>query len=128
MATRSFIARFNPETDMYESIYCHWDGYPQGVGVTLRDKYDSTESVALLMELGDISSLSDTIGDTRNSSYRLRGDTNIDAKPFRWMSEMIEYYRSVSCEYGYIWEDGTWSCYTLNPQVINLYEMESANV
>lgn len=129
MATRSFIARFNPETETYESIYCHWDGYPQGVGVTLRDKYNSTESVALLMELGDISSLRETIDQTREDSYRLRGDTNVDAKLFRWMSEMIEHYRNLSCEYGYIHEDYKWTCYALNPQEIDLSTMESfANV
>ena len=128
MATRSFIARFNPETEMYESIYCHWDGYPQGVGVTLRDKYDSTESAALLMELGDISSLRETIGQTGEESYRLRGDSDVDAKIFRFSSEMIEYYRSMSCEYGYIFRDGKWECYALDPQEINLYEMENADV
>lgn len=129
MATRSFIARFNPETEMYESIYCHWDGYPQGVGVTLRDKYDSTESAALLMELGDISSLRETIGQTREESYRLRGDSDVDAKIFRFSSEMIEYYRSMSCEYGYIFRDGKWECYALDPQEIDLSTMESfANV
>jgi hypothetical protein len=125
MATRSFIARFNPETDMYESIYCHWDGYPQGVGVTLRDNYSYGDSPAVLISFGDISSLRDTLFETQKEAYKLRGDSDVDAKIFRFMSEMIEYYRNMSCEYGYIFRDGTWTCYALDPQEIDLSTMES---
>ena len=125
MATRSFISRFNPETDMYESIYCHWDGYPQGVGVTLRDNYSYGDSPAVLMKFGDISSLRDTLAETMAEAYKLRGDSDTEAKIFRFMSEMIEYYRGMSCEYGYIWRDGKWTCYALDPQEINLEEMEA---
>jgi hypothetical protein len=129
MATRSFIARFNPETDMYESIYCHWDGYPQGVGVTLRDNYSYGDSPAVLISFGDISSLRDTLAETMAEAYKLRGDSDVDAKIFRFMSEMIEYYRSMSCEYGYIWRDSKWTCYALDPQEIDLSTMETfANV
>lgn len=129
MATRSFISRFNPETEMYESIYCHWDGYPQGVGVTLRDNYSYGDSPAVLMKFGDISSLRDTLAETMAEAYKLRGDSDTEAKIFRFMSEMIEYYRGMSCEYGYIWRDGKWTCYALDPQEINLEEMEAfANV
>ena len=129
MATRSFISRFNPETEMYESIYCHWDGYPQGVGVTLRDNYSYGDEPAVLMKFGDISSLRDTLFETMKEAYKLRGDSDVDAKIFRFMSEMMEYYRNMSCEYGYIWRDGKWTCYALDPQEINLEEMEAfANV
>ena len=129
MATRSFISRFNPETEMYESIYCHWDGYPQGVGVTLRDNYSYGDSPAVLMKFGDISSLKPTLFETMKEAYKLRGDSDVDAKIFRFMSEMMEYYRNMSCEYGYIWRDGKWTCYALDPQEINLEEMEAfANV
>ena len=129
MATRSFISRFNPETEMYESISCHWDGYPQGVGVTLRDNYSYGDSPAVLMKFGDISSLKPTLFETQKEAYKLRGDSDVDAKIFRFMSEMMEYYRGMSCEYGYIWRDGKWRCYALDPQEINLEEMEAfANV
>jgi hypothetical protein len=129
MATRSFISRFNPETEMYESIYCHWDGYPQGVGVTLRDNYHNSVAAGQLMEIGDISSLRDTVVETQQEAYKNRGDTDVDAKPFRFMSEMMEYYRNMSCEYGYIWRDGKWLCYALDPQEVDLSTMETfANV
>lgn len=129
MATRSFISRYNDETEMYESIYCHWDGYPQGVGVTLRDNYHNGVAAGQLMTIGDISSLRDTVVETQQEAYKLRGDENVDAKIFRWKSEMIEYYRNMSCEYGYLWEDSKWQCYSLDPQEIDLSTMESfANV
>jgi len=81
------------------------------------------------MEFGDISSLKATLFETRKEAYKLRGDTDVDAKPFRFMSEMMEYYRNMSCEYGYIWRDGKWLCYALDPQEIDLSTMETfANV
>ena len=39
------------------SIYCHWDGYISGVGVTLQLAYNTAEKIEKLLELGDLSSL-----------------------------------------------------------------------
>ena len=107
MATRSFIARYNTDTNDYTAIYCHWDGYPEGVGVTLRDHYTTDTSVQELMALGDISSLGDTL--TETESYKMRGDTDTDARTFKTFDEVMDYYRESWCEYGYLWEsDETW--------------------
>jgi hypothetical protein len=125
MATRSFISHYDNKTETYESIYCHWDGYPQGVGVTLRDHYDSDRRVHALIAIGDISCLRNLQSVTEKEAYKLRGDTDVDAKLFRFRSEMIEYYRNMSCEYGYIWRDGKWQCLALDPQEIDLSTMES---
>ena len=121
MATRSFIARYNPDTEDYTAIYCHWDGYPTGVGLTLRDNYSTTESVDVLMKLGDISSLRDTLAETMTEAYRLRGDTNVDAVTHKYRHDIFDDFRNRSCEYGYIWKDGQWECYELDPRYINLY-------
>ena len=123
MATRSFISKYNPDTEDYTAIYCHWDGYPTGVGLTLRDHYNTDEKVSFLLEQGDISSLRDTVVETVESSYRTRGDTDVDARTFKSMHEMEEYYRSMWCEYGYMWHDGQWNCYGLNINTINLYDL-----
>lgn len=40
-----------------KSIYCHHDGYLDGVGLLLQTEYDNLEKVNNLVELGDISSL-----------------------------------------------------------------------
>ena len=55
MATRSRIGIVK-ENGTVESIYCHWDGYPENNGQLLLDNYDY-EMAQGLIELGDISSL-----------------------------------------------------------------------
>jgi hypothetical protein len=128
MATRSFIAKYDTDANVYDAIYCHWDGYPAGVGVTLRDHYDTDLWAKMLVNIGDISSLRDGFEDTERESYKKRGDTNVGPVVFKYFTQMVEHYRGMNCEYGYVWEDGKWNCYALDPQEINLYEMEDANV
>jgi hypothetical protein len=125
MATRSFIARYNPDTNDYTTIYCHWDGYPEGVGVTLRDHYTTDAKVKFLLDNGDISSLRDTVVETTEESYKNRGDRNTDSRTFNYRSEMMDYYRNMWCEYGYIWENsGSWTCVDLAAREINLYDIK----
>jgi hypothetical protein len=59
MATRSVIVIPTPEDteNPWTGIYCHWDGYPAGVGATLRQHYTDDEKVAALIKLGSISAL-----------------------------------------------------------------------
>ena len=38
MSTRSYIGKLLPGGSI-TGIYCHHDGYPEGVGVILRDHY-----------------------------------------------------------------------------------------
>ena len=56
MATRSRIGMEQPNGEV-RSIYCHWDGYPEGVGATLKEHYTNPEKVEALIALGDISVL-----------------------------------------------------------------------
>ena len=56
MATRSRIGMEMPNGEV-KSIYCHWDGYPEGVGATLQEHYTNPEKVEALIALGDISVL-----------------------------------------------------------------------
>ena len=60
MATRSRIALQLGE-DSFLSVYHHYDGYPQWLGVILRQKFNTREKVAELLDGGDISCIdSDT--------------------------------------------------------------------
>ena len=59
MGTRSFIGIEMPSGSIL-AIYCHWDGYPEGVGKTLLENYTDREKIMELLRLGDISSLSST--------------------------------------------------------------------
>ena len=56
MATRSRIGIENPDGTV-TSIYCHFDGYPNGVGKTLYIHYVDRSKVEDLISVGNISYL-----------------------------------------------------------------------
>lgn len=68
MSTRSMIAMLN-EDKTVTAIYCHFDGYVQGVGVTLLNHWNTTDRVRSLMELGDLSSLGIEVGQKQDFSF-----------------------------------------------------------
>lgn len=59
MATRSTIAIQNDDT--IRMIYCHWDGYPDGVGETLKKHYTDKNKINKLIDLGSLSYLGEKI-------------------------------------------------------------------
>ena len=63
MATRSVIAFRETDEQPIRAIYCHWDGSPDYVGRILHDHYQDVEKVRELIDLGDLSSLGETIGE-----------------------------------------------------------------
>ena len=75
MSTNSTITVRVSETQRL-SIYCHWDGYPTGVGAILKEHYNNTDKLKELMALGDLSSLGETLEESVFYG-RDRGETNI---------------------------------------------------
>ena len=61
MSTRSFIG-MQDSSGKILGIYCHHDGYPEGVGQTLMNHYKDPVKVKKLIELGAISILRPEIG------------------------------------------------------------------
>jgi hypothetical protein len=59
MSTRSLIAIRGK--DQYTSIYCHFDGSPEGVGQMLATHYATPEKVTALIALGDLSCLDENL-------------------------------------------------------------------
>jgi len=112
MATRSTIAIRTPEGTI-RSIYCHWDGYPDGVGATLNVHYNDPTKIAELISLGDLSSLDIEIGTFNDFGNRTegvclfygrdRGETGIEAVTHDTVDEWIAYRDDQGCEYGYLW-------------------------
>ena len=49
-----------PKGNAVLQIYCHWDGYPEGVGKALQSGYNSYEKVLALILGGDLSSIEDS--------------------------------------------------------------------
>ena len=55
MSTRSRIGILQKDLSV-KSVYHHWDGYPEWLGVTLEKQYNTEEKVAKLIDGGNMSS------------------------------------------------------------------------
>ena len=114
MATRSRIG-LQLTDDAILSVYHHWDGYPQWLGVTLKKKFNTREKVAELLDGGDISCCdSDTDWDRNEveSHVQYYNDRGEDTEPRLDLS--VEDYLDNGEEYAYIFEGGEWKCYDLH--------------
>lgn len=121
MSTNSIIA-VKQDDDQYETIYCHWDGYPTGVGASLLESYNSLELANQLVAGGDISSIAgqpDNVpkyyakrGSWGSSNWGSSADVDEpweDVKPTnRTMEEIQKWAKDGFCEYVYLFEDGEW--------------------
>ena len=115
MATRSRIG-LRLADDSILSVYHHWDGYPQWLGVTLNKKFNTFDKVAELIDGGDMSSCDSNddwdrkqLGDTRPLFYNERGEKT---EP-RLDTNEWEYFNNNE-EYAYIFENDSWTCYEVN--------------
>jgi hypothetical protein len=98
MATRSRIAVELPDGKV-KSVYCQWDGYPNGVGKDLLKRgFNSTREVEEFIDEGDRS--------TVDLSYNeWRGE---DCPPLEHNSAE-EFFKSDIEEYGYLYTiKGEW--------------------
>ena len=117
MATRSNIGIVNLDKSI-TGIYCHWDGYPEYVGKMLLNHYNNDDIVNGLMNLGDLSSLSEKLYSTDFHTFdepeegvcisygRDRGDTGSDSRTFEDLGEYEHFGSGV--DYQYLFEDGKW--------------------
>jgi hypothetical protein len=105
MATRSRIAIENQDGTV-DSIYCHFDGYVEGVGKTLFNHYDQ-EKLEKLLELGNISVLKESTEDTV-AYCRDRGE-DLHFKTFKDVEDLFENGFNSSEEYVYcLTKHGIW--------------------
>jgi hypothetical protein len=117
MATRSSItAKISDGT--FKSIYCHFDGYVDGVGKTLIDNYNTQEKVDALVLHGDMSSISESCEKPVGHSYetpvpgynvyygRDRGDKNTEARSGTTAAEALGVNEQ---EYDYFWDGAQWA-------------------
>jgi hypothetical protein len=96
MATRSNIAIENQDGTV-SSIYCHFDGYVEGVGEMLFEHYQSKEKLQELINLGDISQLNET-PETTIGYHRDRGEDYNEPSKYKSVEEFFE---SFEQEYAY---------------------------
>lgn len=100
MATRSYIAKQN-SNDTIAYIYCHFDGYLEGVGMRLFQHYTNETVIDKLLQLGGIRSLDtspDTIDDYPDDEATIVKDEQ----------ELIEHFKDSWCEYCYLFKDNEW--------------------
>ena len=115
MATRSRIGIELSNGDVL-SAYHHWDGYPQWLGKTLREKFNTTEKVSELIDGGDMSVCwSNERWDGKKTTnygpqyYSGRGE---DCPPR--VNTLVEYMTDKESgeEYHYLWSQkySSWVC------------------
>ena len=121
MATRSRIGLRLTE-DSILSVYHHWDGYPQWLGVTLQKKFNTFDKVAELIDGGDISccdSDSDLDLNKVDNHVQYYNDRGEKTEPRLDLNQ--EDFFANGEEYAYIFEpNGKWSCYDLHPTIPQL--------
>ena len=115
MATRSYIGRLTEDKQVF-FVYCHFDGYPSGVGTTLRENYDRPEDVFNLLSFGDISVLAPTV---EQSFFYGR-----DRKEPGTEQQQITYdeFMSEKIEYRYLFDEyiEEWSCYNMQGDLVEI--------
>ncbi len=115
MSTRSRIG-LELANDAVLSVYHHYDGYPQWLGVILRQKFNTREKVAELLDGGDISCIeSDTNWKREKVENHVQyyNDRGEDTEPRLDLS--LEDYLDNDEEYAYVFTlDHEWVCYDLH--------------
>lgn len=121
MATRSRIGLMLEDGTIMHS-YCHFDGYPNGVGHTLVENYSDIQKVEELLSFGDMSFLSPKVTPEGEHSFnnpekdvtvfygRDRGESDVDAV----ITSKDEYHsvKYSSCiDYLYLFSGGHWWVY-----------------
>lgn len=144
MSTRSIIATVTPEGKC-KAIYCHFDGYPEGVGQTLLDHYKDQNKINDLIALGGISSLAEEIScpeghsfETRKEGYTVayHRDRGEDLRIIELDS--IDELKTIDAwqDYTYLWDGEKWLIgevsstpkqpltEVINPTPVDIYEIK----
>ena len=129
MATRSRIGLQLADGNIL-SVYHHWDGYPQWLGVTLNNKFNTREKVAELIDGGDISccdSDSDWNLNKVENHVQYYNDRGDNTEP-RLDSNFDDYVKNGE-EYAYVFTlDHVWECYAIDRNYDDDYNVVGVNV
>ena len=106
MGTRSRIG-IQLKDDSILSVYHHWDGYPEWLGVKLEQLFYTRELVAELIDGGDMSSCYESDEHPVPKYYSDRGE---DAAPV--LDDTLEEYLENGEEFAYLFtKNNTWKCW-----------------
>lgn len=117
MATRSTIWYYDEDKQLYRGVYCHRDGYLEGVGKILLESFNFEEGARAIVERGACSDLKprlDPISDW-HSFYTPEPGTSVFYHRDRDAPLEIYEVRSVrriivdhAQEYNYLWANQEW--------------------
>ena len=123
MSTRSYII-LKEKDGSCSAIYCHWDGYPEGVGRVLSEHYTDEKKVRELISLGSLSSIGSVIGEKSELSRIILFGTNAPDQCYAYhrdrgedlnimkLTELPDPRKELDIEYFYYFENGNWYVYT----------------
>jgi hypothetical protein len=109
--------------DTYQTIYCHWDGYPERMLPMLSEHYNSRELANTLISYGDASSVYEKLDPTPGIVHtfedpedgvcvfyhRDRGEDWLSCRSVCYTKS--ELFKQAGFSYIYIFEDGQWNAY-----------------
>jgi hypothetical protein len=129
MSTNATITVVNRETGKASTIYNHWDGYPEGVGATLAEHYNSQELADKLVALGNVSNLDDSIDCPTGHTFctpvrgfsvfygRDRGEEDSEALVQDIDTFRLDDHAYGKQQYNYMFVDGKWIRATKIPAI-----------
>ena len=106
MSTRCRIAIQNKDQS-YNSIYCHFDGYPQHTGKLLAQYWTNIENVSSLINSGDVSVLDRSYQKTKfySREYNTAITQALIAKD---LDELLQQTQDCGGEYVYAYINNHW--------------------
>ena len=111
MSTRSRIGCTQCDGTI-KSVYCHSDGYLDGVGKTLLESYCDPTKIDALIALGDLSSLGSDLLFNTQAYMRDRSETGCEAIESLNVTAFIEVADGSDAEYAYLWADSQWTVWS----------------
>jgi len=126
MSTNSTIT-VQVSSNEFLTVYCHWDGYLDGVGATLKKHYRTLKDVLELVKLGDVSALYESCDrpeghtfDTAVKGYTIfygrdRQEDNVGVATIDRPSDI------GSQEFNYLFKGGNWFVATGESTSFKLY-------
>jgi len=97
------LCRPVPINNQYIGIYCHWDGYPSGVGAALKNHFKDYDSVLNLILGGSCSAIDDSV---RHYANRVGEQWRYLApKQGSSQKDLISYFSNAWVEYAYLYDE-----------------------
>jgi len=134
MSTRARIG-LKLEDGSILSAYHHWDGYPEWLGVTLKEQYNTREKIAKLLDGGNMSSC----WSDNDFDYEKQEFVKQDPKPNYYGGDdeksrlsrnftQFAFDSKSGEEYLYLYEDGKWNGFSIDHKYYDDYEIADTSI